>query len=105
MMRVKSEYRPNEQDYRNELDSIRREIAYWTWHKEERGYQQVYSLILDDLQEKELLLKEALRRPALLPLSKELRNPFDLPPTPDEVEFLKVARRYFDGLKETAPAD
>ena len=97
-------HRPNEREYRAELDSIQRDIGYWSWHIE-HGNQRIYSLIVEDLKERELLLKEALRRPALLPLSKELRNPFDLPPTPDEVEFLQTARRYFDGLKETAPVE
>ena len=98
-------HRPNEQEYHTELDSIRREIEYWTWCMREHGYQRIYSLMVDDLKERELLLKEALRRPALMPLSKELCNPFNVPATPDEVEFLETARCYFDGLKETVPVE
>ena len=97
-------YRLHEREYRAELDSIQREIGYWSWHVE-HGCQRIYSLIVEDLKEREQQIKEALRKPALPPLSKELRNPFDLPPTPDEVEFLKTARQCFDGLKEKAPAE
>ena len=103
-MKVLRIYRLYEQDYRNELDSIQKEIEYWSWHLE-HGCQRVYSLIVGDLKEREQLLQEALRRPALMPLSKELRNPFDLPPTPDEEEFLQIGRMCLGGLKETAPVD
>ena len=97
-------HRPNEQDYLIELDSIQREIVYWSWHLE-HGCQRIYSLIVRDLKEREQLLQEALRKPALMPLSKELRNPFNLPPTPDEEEFLKIGRMCLGGLKETASVD
>jgi len=92
-------YKSHEQDYRNELVSIQREIECWVEAVRDHGNQRLYSLIIEDLKERVSLLQQALQRPELLPLTAELRNPFNIPPTPVEIEFLKAARQYLHGLE------
>ena len=100
-MTAKKNYRPNEQAYRAELDSIRWEIKCQrasVWRNPRQP-------VVRDLKRRVTLIKKALQKPTLPPLPDKLRNPFDIPPTPVEVEFLKVARLYFDGLGEMAAVE
>ena len=98
-------HRLYEREYLDQLDGIRWEIECQSASLWRNPCRWLFCPVVKDLKRREKLIKRALRQPILPPLPDELRNPFDIPPTPVEVEFLKAARRYFDGLKETAPVE
>ena len=100
-MTAKKNYRPNEQAYLAELRSIRWEIkcqraSLWSNPRQP---------VVRDLKRRVALIKKALQKPTLPPLPNALRNPFDIPPTPVEVEFIETARRYFSTLGEMVPVE
>jgi hypothetical protein len=99
-MNAKKNYRPNELEYRSELGSIQWEIKCQRASLWRNPYQWLFSPVVKDLKRRATLIKKALRKPALPPLPDYLRNPFDIPPTPVEVEFIKVARWYFNAPEE-----
>ena len=88
-MNAKNNYRQHEQDYRNELDSIRWEIEFLLDFVYESPSNRTLSPAVVDLLEREALIERALRRPTLPPLPYEWRNPFDRPLTPEQAVYLK----------------
>ena len=76
IMKSKESYRLHEQEYRNELNSVRWEIEFILEFM--NGYQSPQSVYpaIEDLKKRERLIKRALRKPTLLPIPDELRNPF-----------------------------
>ena len=99
IMNAKKSYRPNEQEYHTELDSIQREIKWQRPPLWKHPYQWLFSPVVKDLKHRAKLIKRALRSSTLPPLPDELRNPLNIPPTPSEIEFLRVSKMYFDGLE------
>ena len=99
-MRAKENDRLHERDYLDQLGGIQWEIEYWKGFMEKHDYRQFYAPMVEALKHRELLLRQALQQPILPPLPDELRNPFDIPPTPDETEFIETTRLYFGGLKD-----
>jgi hypothetical protein len=104
-MKAEKNYRPHELEYRSELGSIQWEIKCQRASLWKHPYQWLFSPVIKDLKQRATLIKRALREPALPPLPDTMRNPLNVPPTPVEIEFLKMSRWYFDGLKEPAPIE
>ena len=104
-MKVQKNDRPNEREYRAELGSIQWEIKCQRASLWKYPYQWFFSPVVTDLKQRASLIRAALRRPILPPLPDELRNPFDVPPTPVELEFIKTARQCFTELEEPAAVE
>ena len=94
-MKVLKMQRPHEQDYRNELIGLQREINFLLAFMWEHNYQRFFAPMVRELTQKETLIKQALCKPTLLPLPDEWRNPFTRPRTPAETEYIKkLGRKY-----------
>ena len=89
-MKSKKNYRPHEQEYRAELDSIRWEIEFLLDFLQEDRSHLSLAPMLEEFLEKEALIERALRRPTLTPLPDKLRNPFTRPRTPAEKEYIRL---------------
>ena len=82
-------YRQHEQDYLNELVSLQREIDFLQDFIDESPKYRSLEPVIDDLRERQTLIKAALQEPELPPMSDELCNPFTQPRTPDETAYIK----------------
>jgi RecB family exonuclease len=81
--------RQHEQDYINELVSIRREKEILLDFLDESRSHRSLTPVVEDLEERETAIKAALQEAELPPLSDELRNPFTRQRTPEETEYIK----------------
>jgi hypothetical protein len=87
--RALNHYRPNEREYIIELDRIRWEIEFLLDFIDEAPINRSLYPVVEDLREKETLIKRALRKLELPPIPDELRNPFTRQRTHAEQEYTK----------------
>ena len=89
--------RPNEQDYVTELVSLRREIEFLEDFIDESPSHRSLVPAIEDLRERESLIRKALQESELPPVPDELRNPFTRRRTPEETEYIKELIRKCSG--------
>ena len=89
LSRALQTYRPHEQDYIAELDSIRWEIEFLLDFITVISSHKSAYLAIEDLEKRETLIKKALRRPILPPFPDDLRNPFTRSRTPAQREHIR----------------
>lgn len=88
--------RPNEAEYRAELESIQADIKPLTALVRNPAYSNLVP-VLEILRQKKTLLEKALQKPTLLPLDDSLRNPRHLPPARLGEEATEDAKLYLLG--------
>jgi hypothetical protein len=88
-MKTKKKYRRYEKEYRKELVSIRREFEYLVAFMRECPTHRIFTSVAKDLKRRGLLIKRTLRKPKLPPMTDRMRNPFNIPLTTAEMEFVK----------------
>jgi hypothetical protein len=76
LSRALTHYRPNEREYIAELDGISKKIVFLLDFIDQSPSHRSLYPVVEDLEVKEMLIKRALRRPTLPPMTDELRNPF-----------------------------
>ena len=89
LSRALNTYRPHEQDYIAELVSLRREIEFLENFIDESPKHRSLAPAIEDLKERESLIRKALQESELPPVPDELRNPFTRPRTPEETEYIR----------------
>ena len=91
-------YRPHEREYIAELDGIRKEIEFLEDFIDESPSHRSLAPAIEDLRERETLIRAALRESELPPVPDELRNPFTRPRTPEENEYIRQLIELFGNL-------
>jgi RecB family exonuclease len=81
--------RQHEQDYINELVSIRREKEILLEFLDESLDHRSLAPVIEDLEERERAIKAALQEPELPPMPDAMRNPFTRRRTPEETEYIR----------------
>ena len=103
LSRALNTYRPHEQDYVTELVSLRREIEFLENFIDESPSHRSLAPAVEDLRERESLIRKALKESELPPLPYELRNPFTRRRTPDEKEYIRQLIKKHSGKRRTVP--
>ena len=105
--RALNNYRQHEQEYRDELASIRWAIEFLLEFASESPSNKTLAPAVVDLLEREALIERALRRPVLPPIPEELRNPFTRPRTLEETAYIKGLIKKYSGkrVKTVPPVD
>jgi hypothetical protein len=93
-------YRPHEQDYIAELVGIRKEIEFLQNFIDESPRHRSLKPAVEDLRERESLIKKALQESELPPLPDEWRNPFTKPRSPEDAEYIRGLVKQFGGKRE-----
>jgi len=94
--RVFQTYRLNERQYITELVSIRKEIDFLLDFIAKSPKHRSLTPAVEDLRERETLIKGALEGSELPPIPDELRNPFTRQRTPEETEYIRGLIREYD---------
>jgi hypothetical protein len=98
--------RQHEREYISELVSLRREIDFLEDFIDESPRHRSLSPVVEDLRERESLIKKALQEPTLPSLPDEMRNPFTRRRTPAEVEYIKELIKKCGGRRaKTEPTE
>jgi hypothetical protein len=106
LSRALQTYRPHEQDYIAELVGIRKEIEFLQDFIDESPRHRSLKPAIEDLRERESLIRKALQESELPPMPDELRNPFTKPRSPEDAEYIRALVKQFGGKrKKTVPAD
>ena len=100
LSRALNEYRPHEQDYMTELVSLHREIEFLEDFIDESPSHRSLAPAVEDLRERETLIRTALKESELPPVPDELRNPFTRRRTPDETEYIRQLIKKHSGKLE-----
>ena len=90
-------YRPNEWEYLSELASIRKEIEFLEDFIDQSPSHRSLTPAIEDLSEREALIKKALQESELPPIPDELRNLFTRQRTPAEQEYIRELVRKYGG--------
>ena len=81
--------RPHERDYKTELVNLRREIEFLEDFIDESPSHRSLTPAIEDLRERETLIRKALQESELPPVPDELRNPFTRRRTLEETEYIR----------------
>ena len=92
-------YRPNEREYITELVNLRREIEFLEDFIDESPSHRSLAPAIEDLRERESLIKKALQESTLPPVPDELLTPFTRPRTPDEKEYIRQLIKKHSGKR------
>ena len=98
-------YRPNEQDYMIELVSLRKEIEFLEDFIDESPSHRSLAPAIEDLRERESLIKKALQESELPPVPDALRNSFTRPRTPAEKEYIRLLLKDCEEREQEKYAD
>jgi hypothetical protein len=82
-------YRQHEREYRKELVILQREIEFLEDFIDESPRNRSLSPVVEDLEERVIMIWKALQEPVLPPLPDTMRNPFTRPRTPAENEYIR----------------
>jgi hypothetical protein len=92
--------RQHEQDYIGELASIRWEIEFLEDFIDESRSHRSLAPMVEDLRERELLIKRALLELELPPMPDAMRHPFTRRRTPDEEEYIMELIKKHSGRRK-----
>ena len=99
LSRALNTYRPHERDYMTELVSLRREIVFLEDFIDESPSHRSLAPAVEDLRERETLIRKALQESELPPVPDELRNPFTRRRTPEETEYIRQLIKKHSGKR------